>query len=47
MIKTWFRILARLNKTFFPKLWNRDLSRLTSLQKAIVAWRYYVTRNSL
>lgn len=47
MRKTWFRLLARLNKALLPKLWNRDLARLTPLQKAIVGWRYYVTRNSL
>lgn len=47
MRKSLFRLLARLNKALLPKLWNRDLARLTPLQKTIVGWRYYVTRNSL
>lgn len=47
MRKTFFRWLARLNKVVFPKLWGRDLQRLTASQKAIVAWRYWVTRNAL
>jgi hypothetical protein len=42
-----FRVLARLNKALLPKLWDKDLFRLTKLQKLIVAWRYYVTKNSL
>jgi hypothetical protein len=42
-----FRFLARLNKAVLPKLWDRDLARLTPLQKALVGWRYYVTRNAL
>ncbi len=47
MKKALFRLLARLNKLLLPKLWSKDLARLTSLQKAIVGWRYYVTRNAL
>lgn len=42
-----FRLLARLNKLVFPKMWDQDLMRLTRTQKLIVAWRYYVTRNAL
>lgn len=47
MTKKWFRLLARMNKALLPKLWHRDLTRLTPLQKVLVAWRFYVTRNSL
>lgn len=47
MKKQLFRLLARLNKLLLPKLWDKDLLRLTPLQKAIVGWRYYVTRNAL
>lgn len=47
MTRTWFRVLARLNKALLPKLWHRDLSRLGPVHKAIVAWRYFVTRNAL
>lgn len=47
MVKRWFQLLARLNKALLPTLWHRDLARLSSAQKAIAAWRYFVTRNSL
>jgi hypothetical protein len=36
-----------LNRLLLPKLWDKDLTRLTKLQKAIVAWRYFVTRKAL
>jgi hypothetical protein len=42
-----FRVLARLNKVLMPKLWHRDLRKLSKVQLAIAAWRYFVTRNAL
>jgi hypothetical protein len=45
--KPLFRLLAACNRRLLPKLWNKDLQRLTTLQKAIVAYRYWVTRNAL
>jgi hypothetical protein len=47
MKKTAFRLLARLNKLLLPKLWDKDLLRLTKAQKLIVGWRYWVTKNAL
>lgn len=47
MKKKIFRMLARANKILLPKLWNKDLNRLSKFQKLMVAWKYYVTRNSL
>ena len=47
MKKSLFRLLARLNKLVLPKMWYRDLSRLTKVQKAIVGWRIWVTKNAL
>ncbi|MCB9182708.1 MAG: SsrA-binding protein [Flavobacteriales bacterium] len=47
MKKMLFRFLARLNRLLLPKLWNKDLTRLSGTQRAIAAWRYYVTRNAL
>ncbi|HRD54100.1 MAG TPA: SsrA-binding protein [Flavobacteriales bacterium] len=47
MKKQLFRLLARLNKLIFPKMWDKNLLRLTKTQKLIVGWRYYVTRNAL
>lgn len=42
-----FRLLARVNKALLPKLWHRDLRKLTKVQMAIAAWRYFVTKNAL
>ncbi len=47
MRRSIYRTLARLNKLLLPKLWNKDLSRLSKFQKLLVAWKYHVTRNSL
>lgn len=43
----FFRLMARANKLLLPKMWHKDLLRLTKLQKLIVAWRIWVTKNSL
>ncbi|MEO8589570.1 MAG: SsrA-binding protein [Flavobacteriales bacterium] len=47
MRKQLFRQLARLNKALLPKLWHKDLLRLSKTQKLIVAWRIWVTKNAL
>lgn len=47
MKKTLFRLLAQVNKIVMPSLAKKDLTRLTNLQKAIVAYRYWVTSNAL
>lgn len=47
MKKGIFKILARLNKVILPRYSKADLTRLTKTQKAIVAFRYWVTVNSL
>ena len=45
--KHLFRLLASINRAVLPTLWRRDLQRLSPLQKALVAYRYWVTRNAL
>ncbi|HYG19571.1 MAG TPA: hypothetical protein VD816_11615 [Ohtaekwangia sp.] len=45
--KKLFRMLARLNRAVLPRLSRRDISRLSPLQKALVAYRYWVTKNAL
>ncbi|MGE0772118.1 MAG: hypothetical protein AB7K37_10435 [Cyclobacteriaceae bacterium] len=42
-----FRALARLNKLMLPRYSKRDFTRLGKVGKAIVAFRYWVTINSL
>ncbi|MBK6343783.1 MAG: hypothetical protein IPF41_14670 [Flavobacteriales bacterium] len=47
MTKSFFRVLAKLNKALLPKMWDKDLLRLTKTQKLIIAWRIWVTKNAL
>ncbi|MEO8066856.1 MAG: SsrA-binding protein [Flavobacteriales bacterium] len=47
MRRSFFRLIARINKALLPTLWHRDLRRLSKLQMAIAAWRYFVTKNAL
>ncbi len=47
MRKSLFRTLAAINRAVLPKLWNKDLLRLSKWQKLLVAYRYWVTRNVL
>lgn len=45
--KSVFKILARLNKVILPRYSKKDLTKLSKSAKAIVAFRYWVTINSL
>lgn len=47
MKKATFRILARINKILLPRYSKRDISRLSKLDKAVIAYRYWVTANAL
>ncbi len=47
MQKALFRLLARVNRAVLPKLWDKDLTRLSKTQKLLVAYRYWVTTNAL
>jgi hypothetical protein len=47
MKRTAFRLLAWLNKMILPRMSSKDLYKLTKLEKAIVAYRYWVTINAL
>ncbi|MBT1696736.1 hypothetical protein KK083_07615 [Fulvivirgaceae bacterium PWU4] len=47
MKKSLFRLLARINKVVLPRYSKRDITRLSKLDKAIVAYRYWITKNSL
>ena len=46
-MKLIFKLLALINKTVLPKYYKRDLNKLKKWQKAIIAYRYYVTIKSL
>ncbi|MDN3707573.1 SsrA-binding protein [Myroides ceti] len=49
MKKAFFKSLAKINHLILPNYTKKqlDLSKATKLQKALVAWKYYVTINSL
>jgi len=47
MKKSMFQTLAFLNRVFLPRMSKRDLTRLKKWEKAIVAWRYYVTIHAI
>ncbi|HQV51181.1 MAG: hypothetical protein IPI00_09005 [Flavobacteriales bacterium] len=47
MRKNLFRLVAKINKAILPRLWDKDLQRLSKFQKLIVGWRIWVTKNAL
>ncbi len=44
-----FKFLARLNKLLLPSFTKQrlDLAQASQWQKALIAWRYYVTTRAL
>jgi hypothetical protein len=47
MKKWFFKILVKINKAVLPSLYQKDPMRLTTLQKAILAYRYWALTQSL
>ncbi|MBL4605415.1 MAG: SsrA-binding protein [Flavobacteriaceae bacterium] len=49
MKKSFFKILAKLNKVLLPSFTKKrlDLSKASKIQLAIIGWRAYVTLNAL
>ena len=47
MKKPLFKALAAINKIIIPSFGKKDLTKLSTFEKAIVAYRYWVTTNSL
>ncbi len=45
--KRFFKILARINKLILPRYSKRDLAKLSKIEKALVAYRYWVTTHAL
>jgi hypothetical protein len=44
-----FKLLAQLNKWLLPSFTKQhlDLAKATNWQKALIAWRYFVTTRAL
>jgi hypothetical protein len=47
MKKFIFKTLAAINKLVLPRYSKRDITKLSKLDKIIVAYRYWVTTNAL
>jgi hypothetical protein len=47
MKKLFFKSLAAINRTILPSMGKKDLTKLSTLQKGLVAYRYWVTTNAL
>lgn len=47
MKKSLFKVIARINKWILPRYSKRDVTKLSKLDKAIIGFRYWVTKNSL
>lgn len=49
MKKAIFKALAKLNKKLLPSYSKKrlDLAKASNLQKAIIGWKLWVTKNSL
>ena len=46
-MKALFKFLAFINKIFLPRYGKKDLTKLRKLDQAIIAYRYWVTKNAL
>ncbi|MEO5600895.1 MAG: hypothetical protein ABIR06_08210 [Cyclobacteriaceae bacterium] len=47
MKKSLFVVMARINRFILPRYSKRDISRLNKLDQAIIAFRYWITKNAL
>ncbi|HMG89092.1 MAG TPA: hypothetical protein VK589_03500 [Chryseolinea sp.] len=47
MKKSFFKLLAKLNKRILPRHSRKDITRLSKIDKALVAYRYWVTLHAL
>ncbi|MGS2740372.1 SsrA-binding protein [Sinomicrobium sp. M5D2P17] len=49
MKKSFFKLLAKLNKLFLPSFSKRqlDIAKAQKWQLAIIGWRAYVTKNAV
>lgn len=45
--KLLFKSLAKINKAILPRYSKRDITKLSKVDKAIVAFRYWVTLHAL
>jgi len=46
-IKSFFKVLAGINKWIMPRYSRKDLNRLSKFDQVLIGYRYWVTKNSL
>jgi len=48
-LKVMFKLLAKINKAVLPSYTkgSLDLAKATKFQKAIIAWKYFITTRAL
>lgn len=44
-----YKLLAKMNKMLLPSYSKKrlDLTKATKIQKAVIAWRYFITTKAL
>lgn len=42
-----FKLLSFLNKKLLPSLYKKDITKLKGYEKLLLAYKYWVTKNSL
>ncbi len=47
MRRLLFKLLAKVNKLVLPRYSQRDITQLSTVDKAIVGYRYWATKNAL
>lgn len=47
LTKSLFKILAKINKLVLPKLSKLDTNKLSKADKALIAYKYWVTLHVL
>jgi hypothetical protein len=45
--KTFFKVLAKINRVILPRYSKRDITKLSGIDKALIAYRYWVTKNAV
>ncbi|MGM9475883.1 hypothetical protein ACS5PU_05605 [Pedobacter sp. GSP4] len=47
MKKALFKVLLKINNAILPSLYKKDPNKLSTIQKAILGYRYWVLTQSL
>jgi len=45
--KIAFRMLAKFNQTFLPRLYKMDVNRLSRTDKVLIAYKYWIVLHAL